>query len=77
MSIAGQNAETVDRQLVAAEMLELGQALFDDLIAFAETHHVPTDEGEAFPVEDVRAAAGEFFRALQLLLQLKQHNEQR
>ena len=62
-----------DEQRVAAEVLELGQALFDELIAFAETHQGQDGVDEAFPVEDVRAAADEFFRALRLLVDIDAH----
>ncbi len=59
-----------DRHTAAAEVLELGQVLFDDLIAFAETHQGPEDEDDPFPVEDVRAAAVEVFRALRVVLDI-------
>lgn len=58
------------RTRVAAEVLELGQVLFDDVIAFAETHQGPEDEDDPFPVEDVRAAGAEFFRALRVVLDI-------
>ena len=50
---------------VAAEVLELGQALFDAVIEAAAAP--PPVEGETrgpFPTDDVRAAAEEFFTAL-------------
>lgn len=55
---------------IAAEVLELGQALFDDLITFVETHPEPDAADEPFSVEASRAAADEFFRALRLLLRV-------
>lgn len=59
------------RQRVAAEVLELGQALFEAIIEAATP---PADsagdtEREPFPLEDARAAADEFFAALRMLLE--------
>jgi hypothetical protein len=55
---------------VAAEVLELGQALFDTVIdAAAAPPPVEGETREPFPTDDVRAAAEEFFIALRVLLQ--------
>jgi hypothetical protein len=64
-------SETRDRVLtpVAAEVLELGQALFDAVIeAAAAPPPVEGETREPFPTDDVRAAAEEFFTALRALL---------
>lgn len=61
---------TATRQQAAAEVLELGQTLFDAIIEAASNPTAGDAAGEPFPAEDVRAAAAEFFRALRLLLGL-------
>ena len=54
---------------VAAEVVELGQALFDAVIdAAAGPPPVEGETREPFPTDDVRAAAAEFFTALRALL---------
>ncbi len=58
-----------DRQRVAAEVLELGAALFDDVIDVA-ARVLPNGDAEPFPEAEIRAAADEFFVALRLLLNL-------
>jgi hypothetical protein len=58
------------RQQAAAEVLELGQTLFDAMIETASSSAAGDAAGEPFPAEEVRAAAEEFFRALRLLLGL-------
>lgn len=58
-----------DRQRVAAEVLELGAVLFDDVIDAAAQVSPDRDE-EPFPEGEIRAAADEFFVALRLLLNL-------
>ncbi len=55
-------------QQVKAEVLELGQTLFDAVIEAAASPPAGDAAGELFPAEEVRAAADEFFRALRLLL---------
>jgi hypothetical protein len=68
-SIESQSEATYDPQRVAAEVLELGAALFDDVIDAAAAQSGNAD-AEPFPEADVRAAAAEFFTALRLLLGL-------
>ncbi len=63
-----------DRQRVAAEVLELGAALFDDVIDVA-ARTSPDGDAEPFPEAEIRAAADEFFVALRLLLNLPQHEQ--
>ena len=63
------------RQRVAAEVLELGQALFDALIETAATARDPDgSEPTPFPADEVRAAADAFFTALRLLLGMEQED---
>jgi hypothetical protein len=64
------------QQRVAAEVLELGETLFDAVID-AATDRPTTEDGssEAFPTEDLRAAADEFFRALRVLLGIERGPE--
>jgi hypothetical protein len=66
--MANRTVESVDREIVVTEVLELGEVLFDEVIKAAAKRPGESDEDEAFPVEEVRAAADEFFRALRLLL---------
>ena len=65
------SAPTIDetRQRVSAEVLELGETLFDAVIdAVADRPTSEEGSGEPFPTEDLCAAAVEFFRALRVLL---------
>lgn len=63
--------EDLDRLMVAAEVLELGQALFDALVEAAADRADSADTAELPPVADIQAAADEFFVALRLLLGLE------
>ena len=59
------------REQIAAEVLELGEMLFDTLL---EAAGQPSSEGEAVDVslrEEMQAAAEEYFTALRLLLKLE------
>lgn len=62
------------RQHVAAEVLELGQALFDTLIETSAARQPNGDGSTSFPVDEVRAAADAFFTALRLLLGMDQED---
>lgn len=64
------------RSHVAAEVLELGQTLFDTLVEVAEQHEgsAASRAGGAATVEELRAASETFFRALRLLLGLADHD---
>jgi hypothetical protein len=62
------------RQRVAAEVLELGQTLFDAVIEAATVRQPEGNDSTSFPVDEVRGAADEFFAALRLLLGLEQEN---
>lgn len=59
------------RQQAAAEVLELGQTLFDAVIEAAGSPPASDAASAPFPAEEVRAAAEEFFHALRLLLGLE------
>ncbi len=61
------NHEDAPRPRPAEEVLELGEALFDAAIE-AAARPVSESNGEAFPAEEMRAAAEEFFAALRALL---------
>ena len=53
-----------ERQRAAAEVIELGEMLFDTAIDAAEG-----EESDAALIEEMRATADEFFTALRLLLE--------
>ena len=59
-------------QHAAAEILELGEMLFDTAIDAAAQRSAEGEEDDASLTEDMRAAADEFFTALRLLLMTKQ-----
>ena len=63
-------AQNTSNQRLAAEVLELGESLFE--MALGVTSHQPTENEKAgaYPVEEMRAAADEFFTALRLLLEI-------
>ena len=56
------------RQRLAAEVIELGENLFE--MALEVGTHQPTqgEETMAYPIEEIQAATNEFFIALRLLL---------
>lgn len=60
------------RRRVAAEVIELGEALFDEMIEVVASRQQVGEEDDAFPVEDVRVAAETFFQALRAFLTLQQ-----
>src|SRR5438552_2505434 len=60
------------REQIAAEVVELGEMLFDTVL---EAAGQPSSEGEAFDAslrEGMQAAAEEYFMALRLLLRIEQ-----
>jgi hypothetical protein len=63
------NHEDAPWPRVAEEVLELGEALFDAAIEAAAARPAGGGDGDAFPAEEMRAAAGEFFAALRVLLE--------
>ena len=60
------------QQQVIAEVLELGEALFDAAIDAATGGQPAQETDEPSPEAEMRAAADEFFTALRLLLGLEQ-----
>lgn len=67
--VAEQEVRTPSLSSMAAEVLELGEALFDTLIEAAGNEVTePRERGDAFPEEDLRVAGEEFFAALRALL---------
>ncbi len=59
-------------QRAAAEVIELGEMLFDTAIDVAALRAREGEEGDAALIEEMRAAADEFFIALRLLLETGQ-----
>jgi hypothetical protein len=57
------------RRQIAAEVLELGEALFDAVLDAAVARS-PADGAEPVPEVELRTAADEFFRAVRALLGL-------
>jgi hypothetical protein len=60
------------RQRMAAEVLELGQSLFETALEAGNHHSAGKQEGEVYPTEEIRATAQEFFTALRLLLRIEE-----
>ena len=58
----------ISRRQITAELLELGEMLFDTAIDAAAQQPAGAQTGDATFVEEMRAAADEFFTALSLLL---------
>lgn len=62
----------LSNQHLAAEVLELGESLFEIALEAGSHPSSTGEEGEAYPIEELRAATNEFFTALRLLLNLEQ-----
>lgn len=62
----------VDRQHIATEVLELGQSLFDIALEAGSDPPGEKQTDEAYPTEEIRATAQEFFTALQFLLRIEE-----
>ena len=56
------------RQEIAAEVLELGEMLFDTAIDVAAQQPTESEASDTTLIEEMRATADEFFTALRLLL---------
>ncbi len=63
------SSRDLSRQEIAAEVLELGEMLFDTAIDAAAQQSAGESVGDTTFVEEMRAAADEFFMALRLLLE--------
>jgi hypothetical protein len=70
-----------DRRALVAEVLEMGEQLFEMALGGRDTHekvsgfegHEKNEHGgedRDYPVEEIRAAGDEFFTALRLLLEV-------
>lgn len=59
------------KQHLAAEVLELGESLFETALEAGSYHHSISEEGKAYPIEELRTATQEFFSALRLLLRIE------
>lgn len=57
------------RRRAAAEVLELGETLFDAVLDAAAAR-APAEAGEPFPQAELRVAADEFFQTVRVLLGL-------
>ena len=66
----------VSRSRLVAEVLELGESLFEITLEAASHQATEGGKSEAYPVEELWAAAGEFFSTLRLLLGID-HTEDR
>ncbi len=62
----------IAREQVIAEVLELGEMLFDTAIDAVEHRPTQYEASDASLIEEMRAAANEFFTAVRLLLEIGQ-----
>jgi hypothetical protein len=62
------------RQHAAAEVIELGEMLFDTAIDAAMRRPTGDEEANVSLIEEMQIAAEDFFTALRLLLMTKQDN---
>ncbi len=65
------------RQRAAAEVIELGEMLFDTAIDTMEHRPATGEASDTALIEELRAAANEFFTALRLLLETGQDTGER
>lgn len=73
MNVEKKNAERDEiSQQAAAEVIELGEMLFDTAMDAAVQRPADGDEVDASLIEDMRVAAEDFFTALRLLLEVGQ-----
>jgi hypothetical protein len=73
MSTTATNAPAGENhQQLAAEVLELGQSLFETVLEVGNHQRAEGQEGEIYPTEEIRAARDEFFTALRLLLRIEE-----
>ncbi len=62
-----------ERQVLATEVLELGEQLFALALEGRASQQSSDEDGErAFPLAEIEAASGEFFTALRLLMHVEQ-----
>jgi hypothetical protein len=73
MNVEKQDVDrNMTRQHAAAEVIELGEMLFDTAIDAAARQPIEGESSDASLIEEMRAAADEFFTALRLLLEIGQ-----
>jgi hypothetical protein len=70
-------ASKEERQQAAAEVIELGEMLFDTAIDAAARQPIEGEASDTALIEEMRAAADEFFTALRLLLETGQDTGER
>jgi len=71
------SSRDLSRQEIVAEILELGEMLFDIAIDAAAQRPTGEQTGDASFIEETRAAADELFMALRLLLETGQEARDR
>ncbi len=59
------------RQRIAAEVLELGESLFETALEVGNSQREEDQDGQVYPIEEIRVTSHEFFTALQLLLRIE------
>jgi len=57
---------------IAAEVMELGEMLFETMIEAAEQKQIEGNLVDVDIIEEMRAAADEYFTAVRLILRVKQ-----
>jgi len=73
VSISQVNAfDKGNRQRIAAEVLELGKSLFETALEVGNRQREEDQDGQIYPIEEIRATSHEFFTALQLLLRIEE-----
>jgi hypothetical protein len=73
MNVEKKHAERDEiRQHAAAEVIELGEMLFDAALDTAMRRPAEDEEIDGSLIEDMRVAAEDFFTALRLLLEAEQ-----
>ena len=60
------------RQQIAAEVLELGESLFETALEAGNRQREEDQDGQVYPIEEIRATSHDFFTALQLLLRIEE-----
>jgi len=69
------SSKDLSRPEIAAEVLELGEMLFDAAIDAAAQRPAGEQAGDTPFLEEMRAAVDEFFMALRLLLETGQETQ--
>lgn len=61
-----------NQRRIAAEVLELGKSLFETALEVGNRQREEGQDGQVYPIEEIRATSHEFFTALQVLLRIKE-----